>query len=146
MIMDANEIQKYIPHRYPMLLVDRIVELEDGKRIVAIKNLTANEWFFPGHFPGNPVMPGVLIVEAMAQASGVLAVKHEAEGKKVFTYFMSIEKARFRKPVFPGDQLRLEVEVLRRRTGVSKMQGKAYVEDTLVAEAEFTAMITDKEL
>ena len=146
MSMDVREIEKYIPHRYPMLLLDRIEELEEGKRVVAIKNVTANEWFFPGHFPGNPVMPGVLMVEAMAQAAGVLAVKSEKEGKKVTTYFMSIDKAKFRKPVFPGDQLRFEVEVIRRRSTVWKLAGKTYVEDTLVAESEFTAMISEKEL
>ncbi len=146
MSMDVREIEKYIPHRYPMLLLDRIEELEEGKRVVAIKNVTANEWFFPGHFPGNPVMPGVLMIEAMAQAAGVLAVKSEKEGKKVTTYFMSIDKAKFRKPVFPGDQLRFEVEVIRRRSTVWKLAGKTYVEDTLVAESEFTAMISEKEL
>ncbi len=146
MSMDVREIEKYIPHRYPMLLLDRIEELEEGKRVVAIKNVTANEWFFPGHFPGNPVMPGVLMVEAMAQAAGVLAVKSEKEGKKVTTYFMSIDKAKFRKPVFPGDQLRFEVEVIRRRSTVWKLAGKTYVGDSLVAESEFTAMISEKEL
>ena len=146
MSMDVREIEKYIPHRYPMLLLDRIEELEEGKRVVAIKNVTANEWFFPGHFPGNPVMPGVLMVEAMAQAAGVLAVKSEKEGKKVTTYFMSIDKAKFRKPVFPGDQLRFEVEVIRRRSTAWKLAGKTYVGDTLVAESEFTAMISEKEL
>ncbi len=146
MSMDVREIEKYIPHRYPMLLLDRIVEIEEGKRVVAIKNVTANEWFFPGHFPGNPVMPGVLIVEAMAQAAGVLAVKTMKEGKKVTTYFMSIDKAKFRKPVFPGDQLRLEVDVTHSRSTVWKFAGKAYVGDVLVAESNITAMVSDKEL
>ena len=146
MSMDVREIEKYIPHRYPMLLVDKIVEFEEFKRVVAIKNVSANEWFFPGHFPGNPVMPGVLLVEAMAQAAGVLAVKSMKEDKKVTTYFMSIDSAKFRKPVFPGDQLRFEVEVVRRRSTVWKLAGKTYVEDTLVAESEFTAMISEKEL
>ncbi len=146
MSMDVREIEKYIPHRYPMLLVDKIVEFEEFKRVVAIKNVSANEWFFPGHFPGNPVMPGVLLVEAMAQAAGVLAVKSMKEDKKVTTYFMSIDSAKFRKPVFPGDQLRLEVEVTRTRGTVWKFAGKAYVGDALVAETNITAMVTEKEL
>lgn len=146
MNMDVREIEKYIPHRYPMLLVDKIVEFEEFKRVVAIKNVTANEWFFPGHFPGNPVMPGVLLVEAMAQAAGVLAVKSMKKDKKVTTYFMSIDSAKFRKPVFPGDQLRLEVEVTRTRGTVWKFAGKAYVGDALVAETNITAMVTEKEL
>lgn len=145
-VMDVREIEKYIPHRYPMLLVDKILELEEGKRVVAIKNVSANEWFFPGHFPGNPVMPGVLLVEAMAQASGVLAVKSMKKDKKVTTYFMSIDKAKFRKPVFPGDQLRLEVDVTRTRGTVWKFSGKAYVGEQIVAETNITAMVTEKEL
>lgn len=146
MNMDVREIEKYIPHRYPMLLVDKIVEFEEFKRVVAIKNVSANEWFFPGHFPGNPVMPGVLLVEAMAQAAGVLAVKSMKEDKKVTTYFMSIDSAKFRKPVFPGDQLRLEVEVARTRGNVWKFAGKAYVGEQVVAETNITAMVTEKEL
>ena len=146
MSMDVRDIEKYIPHRYPMLLLDRIEELEEGKRVVAIKNVTANEWFVPGHFPGNPVMPGVLMVEAMAQAAGVLAVKSMKEEKKVTTYFMSIDMAKFRKPVFPGDQLRLEVDVTRSRGTVWKFAGKAYVGDALVAETNITAMVSEKEL
>ena len=146
MSMDIKEICDVIPHRYPMLLVDRIEELVEGERIVALKNVTMNEPFFQGHFPGNPVMPGVLIVESMAQAAGVLAVKSESEGKKLTTYFMSIDKTKFRKPVFPGDQLRLEINVLQRRRQVWKVEGKAYVEDNLVAETQFTAMLSDKEL
>ena len=146
MSMDIKEICDAIPHRYPMLLVDRIEELVEGQRIVALKNVTMNEPFFQGHVPGNPVMPRVLIVEAMAQAAGVLAVKTETTGEKATTYFLSIEKAKFRKPVFPGDQLRMEINVLQRRRGVWKVEGKAYVEDKLVAEANLTAMLSDKEL
>ncbi len=146
MSMNIKEICDVIPHRYPMLLVDRIVELVEGERIVALKNVTMNEEFFQGHFPGNPVMPGVLIIEAMAQAAGVLAVKTEAEGKNLSTYFLSIEKAKFRKPVFPGDQLRMEIKVLQRRRHVWKVEGKAYVDDNLVAEANLTAMLSDKEI
>jgi beta-hydroxyacyl-ACP dehydratase FabZ len=147
MLMDTMEICKIIPHRYPFLMIDMIEELELNKRVVAYKNVTMNEWYFQGHFPDNPIMPGVLVVEAMAQASGVLAIKSVNEGEgKMTTYFMAIEKAKFRKPVHPGDQLRLEVEVLRARKSVWKLSGKAYVEDNLVCESEFTAMITDKEI
>ncbi len=143
-MIGIKEIMEALPHRFPFLLVDRIVDIEEGKRIVGIKNVTINEAFFQGHFPGNPIMPGVLIIEAMAQVSGVLAYKSGMSGKA--TYFLSIEKAKFRKPVFPGDQLRMEINVLRGRQTIWRFEGKAYVEDKLVAEAEFTAMITDKEL
>ncbi len=143
-MIGIKEIMEVLPHRYPFLLVDRIIEIEEGKRIVGIKNVTMNEAFFQGHFPGNPIMPGVLIIEAMAQVSGVLAYKSGMSGKA--TYFLSIEKAKFRKPVVPGDQLRLEITVLRGRQTIWRFAGNAYVDDKLVAEAEFTAMITDKEL
>lgn len=143
-MIDVKEIQTLIPHRYPFLLVDRITELEPGKKIVGIKNVTVNEPFFQGHFPGNPIMPGVLIVEAMAQVSGVLGFKSGESGNAVF--FLSIDKAKFRKPVVPGDQLRMEVEVLQHRMSIWKFSGKAYVEDDLVCESEFSAMITDREI
>ncbi len=143
-MIDVKEIQTLIPHRYPFLLVDRITELEPGKKIVGIKNVTVNEPFFQGHFPGNPIMPGVLIVEAMAQVSGVLGFKSGESGNSVF--FLSIDKAKFRKPVVPGDQLRMEVEVLQHRMSIWKFSGKAYVEDDLVCESEFSAMITDREI
>jgi 3-hydroxyacyl-[acyl-carrier-protein] dehydratase len=133
-----------LPHRYPFLLLDRIVSMDKGKHIVAIKNVTINENFFNGHFPGFPVMPGVLIVEAMAQAGGILALQDlggELGDKKIF--FMSIEKARFRQPVVPGDQLRIEVGVQRRRSTIWKMTGKTYVQDTLVTDAVLQAMITE---
>jgi 3-hydroxyacyl-[acyl-carrier-protein] dehydratase len=143
-MIGIKEIMEVLPHRYPFLLVDRVIEIEEGKRIVGIKNVTMNEAFFQGHFPGNPIMPGVLIIEAMAQVSGVLAYKSGMSGKA--TYFLSIEKAKFRKPVVPGDQLRLEITVLRGRQTIWRFAGNAYVDDKLVAEAEFTAMITDKEL
>lgn len=143
-MVDIREIMDILPHRFPFLLVDRIIEIEESKRAVGIKNVTINEPFFQGHFPGNPIMPGVLIIEAMAQVSGVLAFKSGAEGKA--TYFMSIEKAKFRKPVLPGVQLRLEVNVLRIRSNIWRLSGEAYIENTLVAEAEFTAMVTDKVL
>lgn len=143
-MIDIKEIQSIIPHRYPFLLVDRVTEFEPGKKIVGIKNVTINEPFFQGHFPGNPIMPGVLIVEAMAQVSGVLGFKSGVSGKSVF--FLSIEKARFRKPVVPGDQLRMEIEVLHNRKGIFKFSGKAYVDDNLVCESDFSAMMTDREI
>jgi len=143
-MISIKEIMEVLPHRYPFLLVDKVTELEEGKRAVGIKNVTINEHFFQGHFPGNPIMPGVLIVEALAQVSGVLAFKSGVKGKQ--TYFLSIEKAKFRKPVLPGDQLRLEVTVQRGRGNIWKFSGYAYVADKLVAEAEFTAMVTDREI
>jgi 3-hydroxyacyl-[acyl-carrier-protein] dehydratase len=143
-MMDVNEIQAVLPHRYPFLLVDRIVEVVPDERIVGIKNVTINEHFFAGHFPGNPIMPGVLIVEALAQAAGVLAFKSGVEGSAV--YFMAIEKARFRKPVVPGDQVRLEAQVLQKRGKVWKFSGQAVVDGKVAAEAEFTAMVADGRL
>ncbi|MEW6416911.1 MAG: 3-hydroxyacyl-ACP dehydratase FabZ [Nitrospirota bacterium] len=144
-MMNIKEIQELLPHRYPFLLVDRIIEIELGVKVVGIKNVTINEEFFQGHFPGHPIMPGVLIIEAMAQVAGILAFRSGANvGKSV--YFMSIEKAKFRKPVVPGDQLRLEVNVLQHRGNVWKFSGNAVVEEKVAAEAEFTAMVTDKEI
>ena len=143
--LDYKQITKILPHRYPFLLVDRIVELEKGRRVVGIKNVTANEPFFQGHFPGNPIMPGVLIVEAMAQTGGVLArlsvqgVPNRSGEDNI--YFMAIDKVKFRRPVIPGDQLRFELEALRTGSKVWKMAGKAYVAENLVAEAELTATI-----
>ncbi len=142
-MMNIMEIQGILPHRYPFLLVDRIIDIEPNAKAVAIKNVTINEPFFEGHFPDYPIMPGVLIVEAMAQVSGVLSFKSGAIGDSVF--FMSIEKAKFRKPVVPGDQLRFEVSILQQRNTVWKFAGRAFVDGTLVAEADFTAMITEKE-
>jgi beta-hydroxyacyl-ACP dehydratase FabZ len=140
-VADIVKIIQTLPHRYPFLLVDRIVELEEGERIVGIKNVTFNEPFFPGHFPGQPVMPGVLILEAMAQTGGVLAYRSvpEAEGKLIF--FMGLDKVKFRKPVVPGDQLRLELTVVHQSSRAWKMSGRAKVEDTLVAQAELTAAV-----
>jgi 3-hydroxyacyl-[acyl-carrier-protein] dehydratase len=138
-MFDVIEIQKMLPHRYPFLFVDRVLELEPGKKIVAIKNVSVDEPFFQGHFPGRPIMPGVLIVEAMAQAGGVLVYK-SAETDDNMVYFMSVEKAKFRKPVVPGDQLRLEVEALQSRGKVWKFKGEASVDGKLVCEAEFMAM------
>lgn len=142
--MDILEIQSLIPHRYPFLLIDRIVEIEPLKRIVAIKNVTMNEPFFQGHFPGVPVMPGVLIIEAMAQAGAVLLFKEVPDRENKLMYFAAIEEARFRKPVTPGDQLRLEIEVIKYRSGYGKLSGKAYVDGVVVCEAIVTSVTTDK--
>ncbi|MEI6207734.1 MAG: 3-hydroxyacyl-ACP dehydratase FabZ [Desulfuromonadales bacterium] len=144
MLMDVNDIMKILPHRYPFLMVDRIVELEHGKRCVGIKNVTINEPFFQGHFPGHPVMPGVLIVEAMAQVAGIMAylASDEATRKKV-SYFLSIDSARFRKPVFPGDQLRIEIETTFNRRGIWGVDGKVSVEGKLVTEASMKATFAD---
>ena len=142
-MIDINGIQNLLPHRYPFLMVDRIIELEPNTRAVGIKNVTINEPFFQGHFPGNPIMPGVLTVEAMAQIAGVLAFGSGVQGNAVF--FMSIEKAKFRKPVVPGDQLRMEIKVLQQRGNVWKFSGTATVDEKVVSEADFTAMVLTKE-
>jgi len=141
-MIDVREIMEIMPHRYPFLLVDRIESLKAGEEIVGIKNVTINEPFFAGHFPGNPIMPGVLIIEAMAQVGGVLAFHSSPkEWAGSLVYFMGIDKVRFRKPVVPGDQLRLKLTTIRQKQRVFKMRGEAYVEDTLVAEAELMAAI-----
>ncbi len=142
-MIDVNGIQKFLPHRYPFLMVDKIIELEPNAKAVGIKNVTINEPFFQGHFPENPIMPGVLIVEAMAQVAGVLAFNSGIQGEAV--YFMSIEKAKFRKPVVPGDQLRMEIKVLQQRGNVWKFSGDAIVDGKVASEAEFTAMVIAKE-
>jgi beta-hydroxyacyl-ACP dehydratase FabZ len=142
-ILDVNEIRRILPHRYPFLLVDRILELEPD-RIVGIKNVTANEPFFPGHFPDFPVMPGVLIVEAMAQTAGVLVLKSIPDRESKLVFLVSIESAKFRKPVVPGDQLRIEMSVIRRKGTVAKMAGRATVDGVLVAEAEVMCKLQDK--
>ena len=143
--LNYQEIKKILPHRFPFLLVDRITEMDLNERIVGIKNVTINEPFFEGHFPGNPIMPGVLIVEAMAQVGGILArlsVEKSVENvEDVAIYFMSIDKVKFRKPVIPGDQLVFEVMPLRKGSKVWKMAGKAFVNNMLVAEAELMATI-----
>jgi len=145
-MIEIKEIMKILPHAYPFLLVDRIVEMEPGRRIVGIKNVTYNEPFFPGHFPNRPIMPGVLIVEAMAQTAGVLAFKSmPEEGQKKPVYFLGMDHVRFRKPVVPGDQLRLELEVTRHRQSIWGFKGKASVDGKLVAEADLLAMLGEEE-
>lgn len=141
---DIGAILNTLPHRYPFLLVDRVTEMEENRRIVAFKNITFNEPFFQGHFPGRPIMPGVLILEALAQAGGVLAFKSITTTSRPVVYLTGIENAKFRKPVVPGDQLRFEVDVLKKRPPFWKMQGRAYVGDDLVCETELTAMVTEE--
>ncbi len=144
MELSHEEIQKILPHRYPFLLVDRILECTLNEKLVGLKNVTFNEPFFQGHFPGKPIMPGVLIVEAMAQAGGILAVKSNPQTlENKLAYFLAIDKVKFRKPVVPGDQLILELTALRRGQKVWKMQGKAFVREKLVAEAELTATFSE---
>jgi 3-hydroxyacyl-[acyl-carrier-protein] dehydratase len=144
-MIEIKEIMNILPHAYPFLLVDRIIEVEPGKRIVGIKNVTYNEPFFPGHFPGHPIMPGVLIVEAMAQTAGVLVFSSLPQGQlKTPVYFLGIDNVRFRKPVVPGDQLRLELEITKHRQSIWGFKGKALVDGNLVAEAELLAMLGDE--
>lgn len=143
--VDIARIMQMIPHRYPMLLVDRVVDLIGGESATGIKNVTINEPFFQGHFPGYPVMPGVLIVEAMAQCAGITVIHGLGEAKEGrLVYFMSIEDCRFRKPVQPGDQMRIHVQKVRSRANVWKFSGTAKVDGTVVAEATVTAMILDR--
>ncbi|MEO2069505.1 MAG: 3-hydroxyacyl-ACP dehydratase FabZ [Desulfurobacteriaceae bacterium] len=145
MVMDVMEIMKIIPHRYPFLLVDKIIEFEPKKRIVGIKNVTMNEPFFQGHFPGHPIMPGVLLVEAMAQVGCVLMFKSfDIDPEEYVIYFMGIDKARFRKPVRPGDTVKFVLEPTTIKKKLSKMLGKAFVGEDLVCEAEIMAMIARK--
>ena len=144
MIMTIQEIMKILPHRYPMLLVDRILEIDEGKRIVGLKNVTANEQFFQGHFPGAPVMPGVLIIEAMAQCGAVLFLRSIPDRDKKLFLFGGVDKARFRKPVVPGDQLIFECEVLQQRSSTVKIKGVARVDGAVVAEAEMLSIMADR--
>ena len=145
MIYNIQEIMNFLPHRYPFILIDRILDIVPDEKIIALKNVTMNEPFFQGHFPGTPIMPGVLIVEAMAQAGGVLAsafLPQEKQGALI--YFMGIDKVKFRKPVVPGDQLVIEVQILKQRLKAIKMSGVALVDKKLVAEAELMATFGDK--
>jgi 3-hydroxyacyl-[acyl-carrier-protein] dehydratase len=142
--MEIGDIFKILPHRYPFLLIDRVTELERMKRIVALKNVTFNEPFFQGHFPNQPIMPGVLIVEAIAQAGGALLLTEVPNRDELLMVFTGIERARFRRPVVPGDQLRIEVEVLAWRTTAARLEGKAYVGDKLAAEAVVTCRLVPR--
>jgi 3-hydroxyacyl-[acyl-carrier-protein] dehydratase len=143
-MMNVNEIMKLLPHRYPFLLVDKIVDLKPGESALGVKNVTINEPFFQGHFPGQPIMPGVLVIEAMAQVAGVMAFSSGMAGKSV--YFMSIDNAKFRRPIVPGDQVMMDIKILKQRGNVWKFSGTATVDGKLVSEAEFTAMVTDREI
>lgn len=146
-MLDINQIQSILPHRYPFLLVDRIIEYEPGKRVVGIKNVSGNEPFFAGHFPGAPVMPGVLIIEAMAQTAGVLMLASLEDRDNKLVLFTGIDGAKFRRPVVPGDQLRLELQVLKLRPPrYIKLRGEAYVDGQLVAEAEISSSLVDRTL
>lgn len=139
MELSTLDIMKILPHRYPFLLVDRIIQLEPGKKVIGIKNVTVNEPFFQGHFPGHPIMPGVLIIEAMAQVGGIYAVVTDKIGDDRVTYFAGIDNARFRRPVVPGDTLRLELELAACKRGLYCFKALAFVGETLVAEADLKA-------
>ena len=141
---DIQEIMKLLPHRYPFLLIDRVIEFEAGKRVVALKNVTINEEFFQGHFPGYPIMPGVLVVEAMAQAGCILLLQEVADREKKLVLFSGIEAAKFRRPITPGDQLRLEIDVLSFRSRGGRMEGKAYVDGKLACEATLTCAVVPR--
>ena len=144
MTFDIQEILGLLPHRYPFLLIDRVVEFERAKRLVAIKNVTINEPFFQGHFPGYPIMPGVLIIEAMAQAGAIIMMHEIADREKKLAVFTGIERAKFRRPVTPGDQLRIEVDVLAFKSRLGRMEAKAFVEGKLACQATLTCQIVPK--
>ncbi|MCH7781500.1 bifunctional UDP-3-O-[3-hydroxymyristoyl] N-acetylglucosamine deacetylase/3-hydroxyacyl-ACP dehydratase [candidate division KSB1 bacterium] len=143
-VFDINAIKKILPHRFPFLMIDKIIELEMGKKIKGIKNVTSNEPFFEGHFPGHPIMPGVLIVEAMAQVGGIMLLSEAENPETKLVYFAGINNAKFKKPVLPGDTIVFELTMINRRRSVFKMKGEAYVEGKLVCEAELTAVIVDR--
>ena len=145
MTFDIQEILEFLPHRYPFLLIDRIVEFEPTKRLVAIKNVTINEPFFQGHFPGYPIMPGVLVVEAMAQAGGIIMMAEMPNRHEKLVVFTGIERAKFRRPVTPGDQIRIEVEVLSFRTRAGRIHGRALVDGKLACEATLTCQVVTRE-
>jgi len=145
MLMDINEIQKLLPHRYPFLMVDVIVEVERLKRIVGIKNVSINEYYFQGHFPGKPIMPGVMIIEAVAQTGGLLLLMDVPDREKKLLYFVAVDGARFRRPVVPGDQLRIEVNVLQWRGDFCKLEGKATVDGQLAAEGIVMCKMIDRD-
>ena len=142
--MNIHEVLAHLPQRFPILMIDRVLACEPGKSIQALKNVSINEPYFPGHFPQRPVMPGVLIIEAMAQVGGVLVFKSGGIVGKTVMYLTGIDEAKFRRPVVPGDQLRLEIEVLKKRPPFWKMQGKAYVDNEVVCEAMVTAMVMEE--
>ena len=143
-IVDIEKIMQYLPHRYPMLLVDRILEFESGKRIVGIKNVTINEPFFQGHYPGHPVMPGVLVIEAMAQVGGLLLMEAVEDVENKTIYFMALDNVKWRRPITPGDQIRFELEMLQLRRYVCRMRGVGYVDGQVAVEAEMMAGIRDR--
>jgi beta-hydroxyacyl-ACP dehydratase FabZ len=143
-MMDVRRILDVLPHRYPFLLVDRILEVEGTTKIVGLKNVTMNEPFFQGHFPGHPIMPGVLIVEAMAQTGGLLLMEQVPDRERKVVYFMALDAVKFRKPVVPGDQLRMEVEMLQFRGKVARMKGIALVDGQIATEAEMMACVVDR--
>jgi len=146
MILDTNGIQKILPHRYPFLMVDAILEMERVKRIVGVKNVSINEYYFQGHFPGKPVMPGVLIIESMAQTGGLLLLLEVPDREKKLLYFVAVDEARFRRPVVPGDQLRIEMTVLSWRATFCKLRGLATVNGELAAEATLMCKMIDREM
>lgn len=143
-MLDVEEIRALLPHRYPMLLVDRVLEIDPGVRIVGLKNVSANEQFFQGHFPGAPVMPGVLIIEAMAQCGAILFLRDMPDRDSKLFLFGGVDKARFRKPVFPGDQLIIECRMLQRRAATVRLHGEARVDGVLVAEADLLSVMVER--
>jgi 3-hydroxyacyl-[acyl-carrier-protein] dehydratase len=144
MILDVTEIQKILPHRYPFLFVDAIVEMERLKRVVGIKNVTINESYFQGHFPGQPIMPGVLIIESMAQTGGLLLLQEVPDRENKLLYFVAVDGARFRRPVVPGDQLKVEMKVISWRGDFCKLEGRATVDGQLAAEATLMCKMVDR--